>query len=522
MLRFSPIKLIIFAVLLAAVALAWYSYSLSQKSFAQERITIRDTLHELAMEKVLGIESQLLATDDKLFAAVNLADLARLDRVVNQLEVPVRSVFVLDEQLEVLPGGYVASRERERAEAIAFREFFEASLLPILPLREVGNDSRGHAHLVVDGLPYLFSFVRRQVDGRSHYIVVESDLLYLVGSVFPQYFDIRSPRLYQVVDDQGEIVYGWPFRGARTVVEAPFVETVDRWRVRVAERQSPAASTLGDRRVFDLTFVALALLVMIAGIVFLLAAMYRERKSIELKSEFVSNVSHELKTPLSIISMFSEMMALGRVTSAEQQQEYAQAIRRESVRLTEIIDNLLDFSRMEAAMDEQDLTQVDLASIVERALEIAEGRIARAGQTVTRALEPTVTFADEGSMFIAVINLLDNAAKYAGKGNVISVAVRRQGEQAQITVSDNGPGIAPEEQMRVFERFYRSKAARAGKSRGSGVGLALVKRIAQAHGGDVTLTSALGKGAAFTLSIPLTHTPPRRRATTQAPPPDPA
>lgn len=518
MLRFSPTKLIIFAVLLAAVALAWYSYWLSQKSYAQERLTIRDTLHELAVEKILGVEAQLLATDDKLFAAVDFNDLGRLDRTVNQLGVPIRSVFVLSDQLEVMPGGYVASRERDRAAAIAFREFFEQTILPILPLRELASEARSHAHLMIEGAPYLFSFVKRISDGQTHYVVAEGDLLYLVGSLFPQYFDIRSPRLYQVIDEQGELVYGSPFRGARTVVEAPFVETVDRWRVRVAERESPAASSLADRRIFDLTFVTLALLIMIAGIVFLLIAMQRERKSSELKGEFVSNVSHELKTPLSIISMFSEMMSLGRVASDEQQKEYALAIRRESARLTEIIDNLLDFSRMEAAMDEQDMTQVDLANIAERALEIAEGRIARAGQTVTKDLQSTVTFADEGSMFIAVINLLDNAAKYAGQDKEIFVKVYSEGKRCIIEVGDNGPGIALEEQARVFERFYRSKTARAGKSRGSGVGLALVKRIAEAHGGEIKLRSTVGKGATFMLIIPhVLSSPPRRRATTQVP-----
>jgi two-component system phosphate regulon sensor histidine kinase PhoR len=238
--------------------------------------------------------------------------------------------------------------------------------------------------------------------------------------------------------------------------------------------------------------------------VLLLLAMRRERKANELKSEFISNVSHELKTPLSIISMFGEMLALGRVRGPEQATEYADVIWRESVRLARLIDNVLDFAKIERGVDVYEFAEGDVGEVVARAVELSTHRLANAQMTIALDVAPDLPAVrlDGNALTLAVLNLIDNAIKYAADGKRIEVKVGVAGRAVTIAVTDFGPGIEADEHARIFERFYRAKAVRLRPIRGSGIGLALVEHIARAHGGKVAVTSQPGSGATFTITIP--------------------
>jgi two-component system phosphate regulon sensor histidine kinase PhoR len=333
--RLLLVNALIFAILASAIGLAYYGYSYTNEVSTRERAIILDTMRELAEEKVIGIESQLVETDKKLFAAIQLDPLSDLERVVKSQGAALQSIFVLDDQLEVVPGGYASSPSRDREAGIAFRKLFLSAIVPTLPLERSPLDTRGHVHGTWNGRPHLFSYMRRTTGDRTFTIVLEADLSHLVAVVFPQFFGVRSPRLYQVIDDSGELVYGFDFRDASggVVVEQSFVDTVDKWRLRVAQRDAGSQAARGRRQAIDFVVIGMALAVILAGLGILVIAMRRERRANELKSEFISNVSHELKTPLSIISMFGEMLALGRVRSPAQATEYADIIWRESVRL---------------------------------------------------------------------------------------------------------------------------------------------------------------------------------------------
>jgi two-component system phosphate regulon sensor histidine kinase PhoR len=347
--RLIVVNALIFAVLASAVALAYYGYSYTAEASSRERAIIQDTMRELAEEKIIGIETPMLELDEKLFAAIE-PDRLPADAIVRDLNAPVVSVFVLGEDLHVLPSGYVSTDPT--VDGQAYLAFFEKEVVPALNLRLLAEGTRGHDHLTLGGRPYLFSYSRRSSNGRTYYVVVEADLLHLVANVFPQYFGVRSPRLYQVVDDTGELVFGVPFRerGA-AVVELPFAETVSQWRLRVAQRDAGTQAARGRRTIIDIILIGFSLLVITSGMAILVYAMRRERKANELKSDFISNVSHELKTPLSIISMFGEMLAAGRVKTPAQATEYAEVIWRESVRLARLIDNVLDFAKIERRDD---------------------------------------------------------------------------------------------------------------------------------------------------------------------------
>jgi two-component system phosphate regulon sensor histidine kinase PhoR len=234
-------------------------------------------------------------------------------------------------------------------------------------------------------------------------------------------------------------------------------------------------------------------------------AIRRERRANELKSEFISNVSHELKTPLSIISMFGEMLATGRTKSPEQSHEYAEIIWRESVRLGRLIDNVLDFAKIERGKGVYEFTEMDVGEVVERAVDLVGRRLATAEMSIDVRIEPDLPQVklDANAFTLAVMNLIDNATKYASEGKRIELSLAREGDRIVLGVRDWGQGIDPEEQEQIFERFYRARAVRLKQIRGSGIGLALVRHIARAHHGDVSVESAPGKGSTFRIWLPV-------------------
>ncbi len=263
--------------------------------------------------------------------------------------------------------------------------------------------------------------------------------------------------------------------------------------------------TLRRKRIIDSLLIGGAVTVILAGLAFLAIAIRRERRSNELKSDFISNVSHELKTPLSIISMFGEMLANQRTKSPEQATEYAEIIWRESVRLGRLIDNVLDFAKIERGMGVYEFAEADVAEVVTRAIDLAARRLANADMTLESTLEPELPMIqlDANAFTLAVLNLIDNAIKYAADGKRIDLELRRDGDKIVLAVRDHGPGIDPDEHERIFDRFYRARAMRLKPIRGSGIGLALVQHIARAHGGDVTVESAPGRGSTFQLWLPI-------------------
>jgi two-component system phosphate regulon sensor histidine kinase PhoR len=208
---------------------------------------------------------------------------------------------------------------------------------------------------------------------------------------------------------------------------------------------------------------------------------------------------------LSIISMFGEMLANGRTKTTEQATEYAEIIWRESVRLGRLIDNVLDFAKIERGMGVYEFAEVDVGEVVARGVDLVQRRLAAAEMTLDAELEPNLPpiRLDANAFTLAVLNLIDNAIKYAAEGKKIHLALRRNGERIVLTVRDWGPGIDADEHERIFERFYRARAVRLKPIRGSGIGLALVQHIARAHHGDVSVDSAPGRGSTFQLWLPI-------------------
>jgi signal transduction histidine kinase len=227
-------------------------------------------------------------------------------------------------------------------------------------------------------------------------------------------------------------------------------------------------------------------------------------KLAQAKSTFVSNVSHELKTPLALIRLFAETLELGRVKNAEKAREYYRIINQESRRLTRLINNILDFARIEEGRKEYRFAATDVAEVVEEVLKSYEYQIARAGFDLRTEIAPELpsVMLDRDAISQAALNLLNNAVKYSTEVKRITVRVTAREDGVAIEVADCGVGIPPAEQEKIFEKFYRVGAGLTHDTKGSGLGLALVKHIVEAHRGRITVESAPGKGSKFTILLP--------------------
>jgi two-component system phosphate regulon sensor histidine kinase PhoR len=247
------------------------------------------------------------------------------------------------------------------------------------------------------------------------------------------------------------------------------------------------------------------MVIIAVGLGVLYLSVRAERRTSQMKSDFIANVSHELKTPLSLIRMFAELLATGRTKSEAQSREYGGIITRESERLSHLIDNVLDFARIERGKSSYNFAEGHLEEVVERALDVYRHRLEKEKLRLKTEIEanlPPVRM-DQDAMTLVLLNLVDNAVKHAGDGGEVSVRLRRVPGAVALSIADKGAGIAPDEQRRIFERFYRAELTRARNVRGSGIGLALVKYIAEAHGGRVQVESAPGQGATFTVFVPV-------------------
>jgi two-component system, OmpR family, phosphate regulon sensor histidine kinase PhoR len=498
--RLLLVNALIFAVLAAAVALAYYGYNhTAVAAVARDRLLLTQ---DLAAEKVLTVESKIVDADNALLHGIRVDQLDKLDDQVRTSGGAVASVFVLDAQLRPVLGG--SSSVGDPKDAVVTRDWYLANVIPKLDLRKQPLDQRAHVYGRRGDQPYLLAYTRKQLDDRTYYVVVEDSVNHLGFWLFPQVFEQTPKLLYQVVNDRGELAYGWP-PIYDSGVSVPFAETLDKWELRVTESRPVAESEMSAQRVVDSLLIGGAVTIILAGLGFLAIAIRRERRANELKSDFISNVSHELKTPLSIITMFGEMLANGRTKSPEQATEYAEIIFRESVRLDRLIENVLDFAKIERGMSVYEFAEADIGEVVTRAVDLAARRLATAAMTLDIELEPELPLVklDANAFTLAVLNLIDNAIKYAADGKRVALTLKRDGERVVLAVRDWGPGIAAEEHVRIFERFYRARAMRLKPIRGSGIGLALVQHIARAHGGDVSVTSKAGEGSTFQLWLPI-------------------
>jgi signal transduction histidine kinase len=246
-------------------------------------------------------------------------------------------------------------------------------------------------------------------------------------------------------------------------------------------------------------------LMIIGGLVLTKHIVSKEMALARLKSDFVSNVSHELRTPLALIRLYAETLELGRITTQEKKQQYYRIIRKESERLTALINNILDFSRIEAGRKEYEFRNTDIAELVRNTLESYRYQIEQQGFAFEESIDsnlPAVPV-DREAIARALVNLVNNALKYSSEEKFLGVKLYRENSVVKLEVADHGIGIARRDLSKIFEKFYRAGDPLVHNTKGSGLGLSLVRHITHAHGGEIAVESIPGKGSKFTLSLPL-------------------
>ena len=246
-------------------------------------------------------------------------------------------------------------------------------------------------------------------------------------------------------------------------------------------------------------------LLIIGGLVLTKHIVDKEMALARLKSDFVSNVSHELRTPLALIRLYAETLELGRISTREKKQQYYRIIRKESERLTALINNILDFSRIEAGRKEYEFRETDIAELVHNTLDSYRYQIEQQGFAFEESIAPNLppVRVDREAIARALVNLVNNALKYSTDEKFLGVKLYRENGLLKLEVADRGIGIERRDQSKIFEKFYRTGDPLVHNTKGSGLGLSLVQHISQAHGGDIAVESTPGKGSKFILSLPL-------------------
>ena len=293
--------------------------------------------------------------------------------------------------------------------------------------------------------------------------------------------------------------------GGSPEVERPFEDAFPGLILGIKLRGTTIAD-ISDRimRTWFLILGALSLL-MGAGMVLTYRNVARELALAKLKSDFVSNVSHELRTPLALIRLYAETLELGRLSNPGKRQEYYEIIRKESERLTSLINNILDFSRIESGKKEYSFRETDVADLVRSTLESYRFEIEQNGFQFEQKIDnnlPTM-LVDREAIARSLLNLVNNAVKYSATEKYLGVNLYHCNGGLNLEVVDHGIGIPTKEQPKIFEKFYRVGDPLVHNTKGSGLGLSLVRHIVQAHGGEVEVESQPGRGSKFTITLPV-------------------
>ncbi len=311
--------------------------------------------------------------------------------------------------------------------------------------------------------------------------------------------------------------------GRRFLAQAPITDLFPGWHVRIT--YTKASGFAWSKRVLTLQVVVLGIAALLAvlGTLFMIRFSLRQMELSRLKSHFVSNITHELKTPLAAIQLYTETLRQGRVRDRGESDRFLDIIHRETVRLGALIHNILDFSRIEQGRRRYTFAPAPVGAVVRGVVDSYAYQLRDKGFELSlEAADPLPTMSlDRDALGQAVLNLLDNAVKYSGQDRRIEVSVQwpsgagdavdaggavaaaPAGPELAIRVRDHGIGIPAAERGKIFEAFYRIEKGLLHDVKGSGLGLAVVKHVAEAHGGRVEVESRPGEGSTFTLWLPV-------------------
>jgi len=364
---------------------------------------------------------------------------------------------------------------------------------------------------ILENTPYLFAF--KEINSSSVYAFLY-DTDYLISRVFPNIlesipaFDNGTAALFDHLDQPITDSDIQGLSEIQPLVSIPVSTNQDflPWTISIYEKIPGFAERQYKRKRNLYLFAAAAVIsILFFGGFLSIRSTAKELKLARMQSEFVSTVSHEFRTPIMSIRYLGELLQRGRVRDEEKRQEYYETITEESKRLGRLIENTLDFSKIEAGMKKYSFKQTDVGEILAEAKTYFQKQFLDNKFVLENDIQDSLPpiQADKEALNRALLNLLDNAAKYSGDSRKIILSASSKEDSIFLDVEDFGKGIPDHEQKKVFEKFYRSESLQDSPIKGSGIGLTLVAHTARAHGGEVLLESKEGKGTKVTIKLPI-------------------
>ncbi|WP_138223324.1 sensor histidine kinase [Nibricoccus aquaticus] len=413
------------------------------------------------------------------------------------------SASALSGQQEAKVKGRSLSEKAEVADfAVAERAVPAAKAASVAPVA----DRRGWLPLVADGRLHLLGWVWPQNASEVRGVEVElAALVSRLGGAMP--VEVAAGEGYALRDDKGRVQHqAGVVAASAPTVRVPLAATLlPGWDVVAFLAVAPEESGTGSFFAVGASLAAVLLLAILTSGSLLLWQARRSEAEAAQKTSFVANVSHEFKTPLTTIRLYSELLEQGRVADAEKQGEYLRTIGRETQRLARLVNNALDFSRLEQGKKQFQRERCDLGAELGRLMDVHAPRVAESGMTLRGSLpeKPVMVTTDRDAVEQIVLNLVDNACKYASDGRELSVAlVGRADGGAEVRVSDRGPGVPVSERERIFEKFHRVDQTLTAEKGGTGLGLSIARQLARGLGGELRCEARPGGGAVFVLTLP--------------------
>ena len=402
-----------------------------------------------------------------------------------------------------------------KLEILTAEEDFIEKIVPLVQARLFEFDSKKREFSrfsdIIGGTLFLITAASVQKDVvlgiRVDNAVLIQDRLPMIQDRIP----VPEDWLVQIVDSAGRVISGEEgLASGKTDPGSAFVLGFDQdfppWQIRIFQKYPHALNRqyILRRNVYILIVVVVVAVLFLGGFM-AIRSTAKELELARLKSEFVSTVSHEFRTPLMSIRYLSEMLDGGRVKGEDKRKIYYGKINKESERLSRLIENMLDFSKIEAGMKEYKFEDLSIKEMVKEVSDRFKQYMVDKKMTLECEIQDTLPAirADREAISRALFNLLDNAVKYSGKNPMIHLRAFLKEEAVFLEVQDMGAGISKDDQKKVFEKFYRSSDPASKNIEGSGIGLTLVDHIIKAHGGQVMMESDLGQGTRVTLKLPI-------------------
>lgn len=377
------------------------------------------------------------------------------------------------------------------------------------PRAQTGLARSGWWPVTVDGRLHLLGWVWPDGTARVRGVDVElAALLPRLAGALPQ--EAGAGEGYVLRDEKGRTIHQSgivPIQNLDTAVaRIPIAsDLLPGWEVLAfLEPPKTSSSPLSFFWLGALLAAVLILAIVTSGWLLLRQARRSEADAVQ-KTSFVANVSHEFKTPLTTIRLYSELLEQGRVADANKQSEYLRIIGRETQRLARLVNNALDFSRLEEGRKKYQRENCDLVEELSRLLDALTPRLAEAGMRLIRKLpeSPLRLKTDRDALEQILLNLIENACKYAASGGELEVSVSAYEEGgAEVRVGDRGPGVPAAERERIFEKFHRVDESLTAEKSGTGLGLSIARQLARGLGGELRCEARPGGGAVFVLTLP--------------------